>query len=796
MRLFKKNSDTADKQERDGSATEAQKNGHPWILWGIAVCLTASVLFSCFYKTFRTNAEASATPEINQYQNMEWLLQNAYLLYVDLLNAQNGTFLDYSDAYLKPDEGYEWLLEEGSYEGGDYEYTGYDALSGVYANLSETVYEEIRAEVASLEEYFSVIDSSFYALNSNYDYIIRDDKTGKYVGNISNDDYNSIYENPYFLLSFSFDSAGHISVEDVVFDEDEREIRRLANETIRNNMVRSTIEQLMKTFSQYGCVTMPVDCTVIFAISKESQQLGLVNYQMYVASFEAGYDTYSSYVLADYAGYVQPSAQLDYYMYANIGVAGVFLYFFLAVILLAIFLPVKSRKYPWDSVRICSLPLEVIVTVGFLGTATCAKLVIMLVAEVASGSAVNRLIGYFGGKQAIASGLVMVSNLAALTFIMLFAWYLGICTRAVREKGLKNYIKQRSLIYGIFPFIKSKLLKGYRAIEHMDLTQNSNREILKIILVNAVILFIISSLGFGGFAITVVYSILLYIVLRKYISGIQKNYRLLLKAANEIAEGNLGTKIEDDMGIFEPFKPEIIKIQNGFQKAVDEEVKSQKMKAELITNVSHDLKTPLTAIITYVNLLKDDSTTAEQRKEYLDILERKSLRLKSLIEDLFEISKANSDNITLNYTNVDVMSLIKQVAFEMSDKLSAAALDIRLNLTEEKITLSLDSQKTYRIYENLFGNIAKYAMPGTRVYVNGFRVDNKVVITLKNISAQELSVDSNELTERFVRGDSSRNTEGSGLGLAIAKRFMELQGGELQLDVDGDLFKVTTVWTL
>lgn len=218
------------------------------------------------------------------------------------------------------------------------------------------------------------------------------------------------------------------------------------------------------------------------------------------------------------------------------------------------------------------------------------------------------------------------------------------------------------------------------------------------------------------------------------------------------------------------------------------------MKVELVTNMSHDLKTPLTAIITYVNLLKEQNITEEQRREYLGTLERKSLRLKALIEDLFEFSKANSQNITLNIMDVDIMNLVRQVAFEMSDKIGESGLDVRMNLTEEKVVLPLDSQKTYRIYENLFGNIAKYALPGTRVYVNGFRIDDTIVVTLKNISAQEITVDSSELTERFVRGDASRNTEGSGLGLAIAKSFTELQGGQLSLEVDGDLFKVTTTW--
>ncbi|MGN0402098.1 MAG: sensor histidine kinase [Acetatifactor sp.] len=260
-----------------------------------------------------------------------------------------------------------------------------------------------------------------------------------------------------------------------------------------------------------------------------------------------------------------------------------------------------------------------------------------------------------------------------------------------------------------------------------------------------------------------------------------------------MAEGNQNISLNEDLGVFEPFKPQIFRIQEGFQKAVEEEVKSQKMKTELITNVSHDLKTPVTAIITYVNLLKED-ITEEQRKEYLDVLERKSLRLKVLIEDLFEVSKANTKNISLNMTEVDIMSLIKQVSFEVSDKLEASQLDLRMNLPDEKMILMLDSQKTYRIFENLFINIAKYSLKGTRVYVNGFSSDASIVITLKNISSREITMNSSDLTERFIRGDKSRNTEGSGLGLAIAKSFTELQGGNMNIEVDGDLFKATIVF--
>ena len=184
---------------------------------------------------------------------------------------------------------------------------------------------------------------------------------------------------------------------------------------------------------------------------------------------------------------------------------------------------------------------------------------------------------------------------------------------------------------------------------------------------------------------------------------------MLLKATNEIAQGNLNVTIEEDLGVFEPFKPQIYRIEEGFRNAVAEEVKSQRMKSELITNVSHDLKTPLTAIITYVKLLQEPGVTQEQRKEYLETLDRKALRLKALIEDLFEVSKANSRNITLDIRDVDIVSMVKQVEFEMEDKLTDAGLEVRMSLPEEKVIVPLDSQKTFRIFENLFGNIAKYA---------------------------------------------------------------------------------------
>ncbi len=285
------------------------------------------------------------------------------------------------------------------------------------------------------------------------------------------------------------------------------------------------------------------------------------------------------------------------------------------------------------------------------------------------------------------------------------------------------------------------------------------------------------------------------ILLRKYWGEMQVKYRTLLNGINEIAEGNLDVEIKEDLGIFNPFKEQLCRIQEGLKKAVAQEVKSERTKSELITNVSHDLKTPLTAIITYVNLLKQENVTEEERRSYIQVLDQKSMRLKVLIEDLFEVSKASSGTVTLHPENVDIISLLKQVRFELSDKMEASGIEFRFNLPEERVVLYLDSQKTYRIFENLLVNIAKYGLPGTRAYILVAREpDGYVNISMRNISAKELNVSPEELTERFVRGDSSRNTEGSGLGLAIARSFVEIQGGTMKIEVEDDLFRVIIRW--
>jgi signal transduction histidine kinase len=217
------------------------------------------------------------------------------------------------------------------------------------------------------------------------------------------------------------------------------------------------------------------------------------------------------------------------------------------------------------------------------------------------------------------------------------------------------------------------------------------------------------------------------------------------------------------------------------------------MRSELITNVSHDIKTPLTSIINFVDLLQRPHTL-EDESAYLEVLSRQTKRMKKLIEDLMELSKASSGNIAVNITRLDAVEAMNQALGEFSDKLELAGLTPVFHQPQEPILMHADGRLVWRVLSNLLSNAVKYAMPGTRIYVDLLQAEDKVVLSLKNISQEALNISAEELMERFVRGDAARKSEGSGLGLNIAKNLMEVQNGHLQLLLDGDLFKVTLIF--
>ena len=272
-------------------------------------------------------------------------------------------------------------------------------------------------------------------------------------------------------------------------------------------------------------------------------------------------------------------------------------------------------------------------------------------------------------------------------------------------------------------------------------------------------------------------------------------FGVLLESTKKMSKGDLDTKVEDKLmvGSFEEFASDLNALADVAVVAAQKQLKSERMKTELITNVSHDIKTPLTSIINYVDLLQKPHTD-EEEQQYLEVLDRQSQRLKKLIDDLMDMSKANTGNMQVDITKVDAVESVNQALGEFADKLDKAHLIPVFRHDDARVPMMADGRLVWRVMSNLLSNAVKYAMPGTRLYIDLMTLEGKVIISMKNISREELNIDADELMERFVRGDDSRNTEGSGLGLNIAKSLMDLQKGQLQLLVDGDLFKVTLIF--
>ena len=448
--------------------------------------------------------------------------------------------------------------------------------------------------------------------------------------------------------------------------------------------------------------------------------------------------------------------------------------------------------------RVFCLPSEVTLCLGVGGLGLTATvyaelgLITLYNGTEESVSLAAVLAEHFGLGSAAAGTAVFLIWIAwtayALGWYWMMAAVLPYLTHPLRT------LKEHSLLIRFSRQIKDWCLKVWHWATEIQLGKDLTKTILKLVAVNGLIVTLLCCIWFGGIVGAVLYSILLFILIKNKCGKIQEEYYRLLDATRQIAAGDLNTSMKEEMELFNPIRDELASIQDGFQKAVQEEVRSRNMKTELITNVSHDLKTPLTAIITYVDLLKKEDLTDEERREYVDTLEKKSNRLKVLIEDLFEVSKATTDNLVMNYAEVDLVNLIKEVRLENEDKITSSSLDFRWNLPEEKCILRLDPQRTFRVIDNLVQNILKYSMPNSRVYIALQDQTTQVTVSFKNMSAVEMNFTPEEITERFARGDLSRNTEGSGLGLAIAQSFTELQGGEFKVETDADLFKVMITW--
>lgn len=439
--------------------------------------------------------------------------------------------------------------------------------------------------------------------------------------------------------------------------------------------------------------------------------------------------------------------------------------FALIIILSALIIPYKIEKDTIVLRKIQNVSIEIrfLIYVIFipLGTFLSKKLI--------RGTLYDNIIynikNYLNISYKMADFIVYALNLA-FWFVLFLMIFLSVMLLKEGISKLKDY----SAFFRDFSFKKS-----------------SYRKIFAIVMVN--FLGILSSYFFGIWGV-IVYSIVFLSILLNASIKIGKNYDRLVSYVESLSNGKFDIDMSENLGAFNYLKNKLIKVKEGLKKAILEEVKSQNMKTELISNVSHDLKTPLTSIITYVDLLKQKGITEEEREKYINTIDKKSQRLKSLIEDLFEVSKANSGNIKLNIVDVDIVSLMQQTEFELEDKIKESGLKFKNNFPNKKLILPLDSEKTYRIFENLIINAVKYSLKGSRVYIIIEEHEEDVEIVFKNISSEEIEFKPEEISERFVRGDKSRNTEGSGLGLAIAKSFTEVQKGEFKIEIDGDLFKV------
>ena len=410
---------------------------------------------------------------------------------------------------------------------------------------------------------------------------------------------------------------------------------------------------------------------------------------------------------------------------------------------------------------------------------------IWLAGTIISGTLIaNSSLGY---SHAVVT--VIVTCLICGTYTM--AWFLiGYLSLVRRIKA--GTLWKNSLIRTVLKWIgkcSGKLVDFARAFSR------NTAEKIKVLLVGGAFLFLqflIIGCGFTGAGVFLM--ILLIVDAAAVIFIIRKadGLDLIMDGLKKISDGELQYKIKTDTltGKQKVMAEYINNIGSGLDAAVENSLKKERMQTELITNVSHDLKTPLTSIINYVDLMKRENPTDPKIQEYLRILDEKSQRLKVLTEDVVEASKASTGNIKLEMNDIDFVEMVQQVIGEFEEKFQEKNLTMMVHFTDEPSIIYADGQRMWRVLENVFGNVVKYAMEGTRVYAEISNRNKKVTFSLKNISAQPLNISADELTERFIRGDVARNTEGSGLGLSIAKSLTELQGGEFKLYLDGDLFKV------
>ena len=493
------------------------------------------------------------------------------------------------------------------------------------------------------------------------------------------------------------------------------------------------------------------------------------------------YDIYTSYdndKVNLYTAYGMNQAMYEYMMQnKNAPIYGIILsLILLAIIAVYLFWSIghKEGKEEIDLNTIDNIPYEILAII-------CIIIATMFLSILANmGGTVDYII--------LIVGLICYFVCYAACAVM------GVTT--IKRIKAKKFFKS-FLTYRIIRWIVNKIRKVINAFQEKT---SENRKLFWYYIGFLAVSVMLISLSVTGIAVIllIAFWVWAYYKLKEYIIKQEK----IKNALKSIYEGKTDIKLEPGelKGVLKEMAIYVNDIAGGFSNAIQESLKSERLKTELITNVSHDIKTPLTSIINYVDLLKKEDIKDEKVREYIDILEQKSQRLKKLIEDLVEASKVSSGNVKLNIEAISIKELFQQTIGEFKDRFEEKSLKIEVQMPNEGAKVKADSRYLYRVIENLFSNITKYALENSRVYIDvkegkkNKEGKETLNISIKNISKEKLNISSEELMQRFVRGDRARHTEGSGLGLSIAKSLTELQGGKFDITIDGDLFKVDMEW--
>ncbi|MCC0667253.1 sensor histidine kinase [Clostridioides sp. ZZV14-6153] len=751
--------------------------------------LSASLGMISQYPTIQAAAKGGAKNPFEQEGFVDDIYKGSYVLYHNMKEEQEGKMIQPSKLFLS-EETINYIKnaskEKSTYEGSENYYSD-DSINADFNENFDEWESFINNSSKNLKYYLVDKENNFELFNENKELKALDttkndvskeesDKNQPQDTTMNDEErqekIKNIKVNYRFYLVMNFDKDGKVNIVDSYG----------VNQNIISQMLLSkSREDLMDTDLGGNSISYKLspikNKTLVYAVPK-------------VISQDSSYSSYNDYGMIyssdDISGYINNVENNSYYKIS----AMIIKIIVSIVVIVAVVFPYKKFKELLGFEIITRIPLEIL----FIAIAIIQGIVDLYPTGIISNTLNGNYVKYLINND-ISSKManILVSSMNLIYWFVVFSiiFVFIALLKHILNFGIKEYFVKNTLTGMFLKWFKKSSKVVINQVRMTNLKEKPNKTIAIILSVNLLIIVIMCSMWFFGIILALIYSVVLFKLLSDYSKKTICEYNQLLDVTKKISDGNLEVNMEDDLGFFNPIKDELGNIQSGFKKAVDEEVKSQKMKTELISNVSHDLKTPLTSIITYIDLLKDENITDENRKIYIDTLDRKSQRLQHLIEDLFEVSKVNSGDVHLNIVNVDIISLMKQTLLELDDKIAESSLKVRNNFSSEKIILPLDSQRTFRVFENLIINISKYAMPNSRVYVDILETDRQVNIMLKNMSATEIDFSVDDIMERFVRGDKSRNTEGSGLGLAIAKSFVELQGGKMKIDIDGDLFKVT-----